>query len=169
LRKGSYIFKEVLTFSPTASKRFAILFNMEVIHAPEDHTEEIAVLKALAIRELKRIEQMPQPVVRVCGPLTCDGPEGYERNAERLSQAEQILQSRGMTVWTFGESEAEIFEKDYDHGNIFTYFHKPILESGLIKEAYFLPRWDMSNGATLERNIAAEAKVEIKEFPEEWF
>lgn len=41
---------------------------------------------------------MSQPVVRVCGPLTCDGPEGYERNASRLAQAEKILQLRGMTV-----------------------------------------------------------------------
>jgi hypothetical protein len=142
---------------------------MEGINESVDRTEEIAALKALAERELKRIEQLPQPVVRVCGPLTCDGPEGYERNANRLAQAEQILQSRGMTVWTFGEAEEEIFGRDYDHGNIFNYFHKPILESGLIKEAYFLPRWDESNGATLERNIATEAQVAIKEFPEEWF
>jgi hypothetical protein len=142
---------------------------MERLHTPDDRTEEIAALKALSDREIKRIEQMSQPVVRVCGPLTCDGPEGYERNANRLAEAEKILQSRGMTVWTFGEAEEEIFGKDYDHGNIFTYFHKPILESGLIKEAYFLPRLDKSNGATLERNIATDAKVSIKEFPEEWF
>jgi hypothetical protein len=136
---------------------------------PQERTEEILALKELARRELNRIEVMPQPVVRVCGPLTCDGPVGYERNANRLAEAERILQSQGMTVWTFGESEEEIFGKDYDHGYIFTYFHKPILESGLIREAYFLPRWDKSNGATLERKIATEAHVTIKEFPEEWF
>jgi hypothetical protein len=73
-------------------------------------------LQTLARSELKRIEQMRQPVVRVCGPLTCDGPDGYERNATRLTQAEKILQSQGMTVWTFEESEAEIFGKNYDHG-----------------------------------------------------
>ncbi len=136
---------------------------------PENRLEEVAALKALAQREIKRIEQLSQPVVRVCGPLTCDGPEGYERNANRLAEAERILQSKGMTVWTFGEAEEEIFGKNYDHGNIFTYFHKPILESGLIKEAYFLPRWDASNGATLEHTIAAEAQVAIRDFPEEWF
>lgn len=142
---------------------------MEEIKTPENRTEEIDALKALAEREIQRIEQLPQPVVRVCGPLTCDGSEGYERNASRLADAEKILQSQGMTVWTFGEAEEEIFGKNYDHGNIFTYFHKPILESGLIKEAYFLPRWNESNGATLERNIATETQVVIKEFPEEWF
>lgn len=142
---------------------------MEEIHTPENRAEEISALEMLAEHELRRIEQMPQPVVRVCGPLTCDGAEGYERNAHRLAEAERILQSQGMTVWTFGEAEEEIFGKGYDHGNIFTYFHKPILESGLIKEAFFLPRWEKSNGATLERAIATEAQVTIKEFPEEWF
>ncbi len=135
----------------------------------EIRVEEIKSLKLLADRELKKIEGLSQPVVRVCGPLTCDGIEGCEKNANRLAQAEKILQSRGLTVWTFGESEEEIFEKNYNHENIFTYFHKPILESGLIKEAYFLPRWNESNGASLERNIAEEAYVVIKDFPEEWF
>ncbi len=135
----------------------------------ETDLEEINSLKRLAERELQKIEKLPQPVIRVCGPLTCDGLEGYERNAQRLAQAEKILQSKGMTVWTFGEAEEEIFGKGYDHGNIFTYFHKPILGSGLIQEAYFLPRWDKSNGATLERNISTKANVTIKEFPEEWF
>jgi len=141
---------------------------MEIINDLENSNEIIA-LKQLAEREIKKIEQLPQPVVRVCGPLTCDGPEGYERNADRLALAEKILQDKGMTVWTFGESEEEIYGKGYSNENVFEFFHKPVLESGLIKEAYFLPRWHESNGATLERNTATEAKVSIKEFPEEWF
>ncbi len=142
---------------------------MTTVHSPENQEGEIAVLTALAQREIDRIKQLSQPVARVCGPLTCDGQEGYERNAQRLAYAEQFLQSQGITVWTFGEAEEEIFGRGYDHGNIFTYFHKPILESGLIQEAYFLPRWDESNGATLEREIATKAQVTIKEFPEAWF
>ncbi len=130
--------------------------------------DEVSALKKLAQAEIQKIEKLPQPVVRVCGPLTCDGPEGYQRNADRLTQAEKFLQDKGMTVWTFGESEEEIFGKGYSNENIFTFFHKPILESGLIQEAYFLPRWDESNGATLERNTATEAKIDVKEFPEEW-
>ncbi len=142
---------------------------MEKITLSENRIEEIESLKQIAERELQKIEKLPQPVVRVCGPLTCDGPDGYKRNAERLAHAEKVLQSKGMTVWTFGDAEEEIFGKGYDHGNIFNYFHKPVLESGLIKEAYFLPRSNESNGASLERAIAISANVKVKEFPEEWF
>lgn len=131
--------------------------------------EEVEDLKILAEREINRIEQMRQPVVRVCGPLTSGGPDNYENNARRLASAEKVLQSRGMTVWTFGEAEEEIFGKNYDPDNIITYFHKPVFESGLIKEVYFLPRWNESNGAVQERKIADEAGLIIKEFPEEWF
>ena len=141
---------------------------MRDIYESRNTTDEIATLKRLAGREILKIEQLHQPVVRVCGPLTCDGPEGYQRNADRLSQAEKILQSKGMTVWTFGESEKEIFGRGYSNENVFEFFHKLVLESGLIHEAYFLPRWDESNGATLERNTATEAGVTIREFPEEW-
>lgn len=142
---------------------------METMNSSEQEAKEITALKLLAEREIRKIELLSQPVVRVCGPLTCDGPDGYEKNANRLSVAEKILKDQGMTVWTFGESEEEIFGKGYSNKNIFTYFHKPILTSGLIKEAYFLPRWNESNGATLERDIATEAGVLIKDFPEQWF
>ncbi len=126
-------------------------------------------LCALAQREIDKIKQLPRPVVRVCGPLTCDGPEGYARNAERLTHAEEILVSRGATVWSFVDSEKEIVGKGFDHDNIVTYFHKPVLESGRIDAAYFLPRWELSSGARRERALCQEAGITILEFPEAWF
>lgn len=133
----------------------------------EDSIKDI--LTRLAKREIKKIKLLPQPVVRVCGPLTCDGPAGYERNAARLVEAEKVLQQKSLTVWTCSESEKEIFSQGYSNEDIMTYFHKPILESGLITSAYFLPRWNESPGASLERDISRELKIEIMDFPEEWF
>lgn len=126
-------------------------------------------LLELAKSEIDQIKSLPQPVVRVCGPLTCDGPEGYERNAKRLEVAENVLELKGMTVWKFGQSEEYIKQYNFDHDDIFNYFHKPVLESGLISEAYFLNRWRESGGATKEREAAEAAGITIKEFPEEWF
>lgn len=130
---------------------------------------EKALLLELARSEIAKIRLLPQPVVRVCGPLTCDGPAGYERNANRLMMAEEILQSRGATVWSFIESEKQIVGKGFDHDNIVTYFHKPVLASGLIRAAYFLPRSELSNGARRERSLCQEAGITTHEFLEEWF
>ena len=42
-------------------------------------------LKYLAQLEIERITNLLGPMVRVCGPLTADGPAGYERNAARCN------------------------------------------------------------------------------------
>lgn len=60
---------------------------------------EIAALENLALRQIEKIKQLSEPVVRVCGPLTCDGPEGYAKNADRLAKAEQVLVGQGYSVW----------------------------------------------------------------------
>lgn len=132
----------------------------------DDH---ILFLTNLANREINRIAKLPPPVVRVCGPLTCDGLEGYARNANRLSAAEEILKQKGMSVWTFVESEKDIFGRGFDHNDIVTHFHTPVLKSGHIITAYFLPRWQESSGARRERELSTLHGINIEEFPEEWF
>jgi hypothetical protein len=48
-------------------------------------------------------------------------------------------------------------------------YHKPILESGYIKQAFFMPKWEESKGATWERNLIKEnSNIKVEEFPEEW-
>lgn len=128
------------------------------------------LLQELADKEIELLKKLPQPIVRVCGPLTCDGPEGYERNAKRLETAELILEKQKNTVWKFGATEDYIHSRDFSHHDIMEYFHKPVLLSGLIKTTYFLPRWQESVGATRERELATSIEsIEIKEFPEDWF
>jgi len=128
------------------------------------------LLNELADKEIELLKKIPTAIVRVCGPLTCDGPDGYERNAKRLEAAEDILEKRGYQVWRFGPTEDYIHSRDFSHSDIMEYFHKPVLESGLIRSAYFLPRWQESTGATRERELSQSVgTIEIKEFPEEWF
>lgn len=132
-------------------------------------TNEHALLSELAAREIERLRELPQPIVRVCRPLTCDGPEGYERNAARLLRAEEVLEEQGNTVYRFGDAEAEIQGNGFAHDAIMRDFHEPILASGYIAAAYFLPRWEESQGARIERELCVQHGVEIREFPEEWF
>ena len=131
-------------------------------------TEAQETLLALANKEIEKLRDLPQPIVRVCGPLTADGPEGYEENARRLQHAEAVLAEQGKTIWGFGEAEEEIFGKGYDHTDVMEYFHAVVFRSGLIKEAYFLPRWQESTGASREHELCLEYGVIVKDFPEEW-
>ncbi len=125
-------------------------------------------LKALAEKTLEELAAVPQPIVRICGPLTTGG-FGYAENALRLKKAEEILKSKGYTVFRFGDAEESIKDKHYPHGDVMEYFHKPILESGLIQEAFFLAGWEESKGATWERDFIEKTNIAIREFPEAWF
>ena len=133
------------------------------------NVDEITFLEELKREEIEKIKAMKQPVVRVCGPLTSDGPEGYAGNARRLEQAVEILKSKGMSVWSVNGGEQKIKERQCSHSSVCNYFHGPILESGLIQKAYFLPHWEESKGALFERETAEKVGIIIQEFPEEWF
>ena len=120
------------------------------------------ILAALAENTIKHLGALPQPIVRVCGPLTTGG-FGYNENALRLERAEEELAKQGATVFRFGDAEKEIQGKGYEHQAIMDHFHKPILASGLIATTYFLPRWEESKGAGIERELAQEFGIEIKD------
>jgi hypothetical protein len=132
-------------------------------------TNEKTTLRALAERTVEQLRGMAQPIVRVCGPLTTGG-KGYEENAARLVRAEEILEEKGYTVFRFGDAEESIKDKGFSHAAVMEEFHQPVLESNLISEAFFLPEWEKSKGATWERDfIRDHTSMKINEFPEEWF
>ncbi len=133
-----------------------------------DQSLQQEILTALYEKTIGDLKLLPQPIARVCGPLTTGG-FGYEKNAERLTRAEAVLIEKGYTVFRFGDAEESIQGKGYDHAAIMDIFHTPILKSGLIKEAFFLPKWQESKGAMIERELCQENGIAIKEFPEEWF
>ena len=131
--------------------------------------EEKTTLGTLARETIERLRSMPQPIVRVCGPLTTGG-FGYEENAKRIAAAEKILQAKGYTVFLFGDAEESIKDSGYSHAAVMDLFHRPVLESGLISEAFFLKGWHESKGATIERQTCEEiGTIAITDFPEEWF
>jgi hypothetical protein len=131
-------------------------------------TPETVLLK-LAADTITNLGRLQQPVVRVCGPLTTGG-KGYEENVRRLTRSEDILAEKGYTVFRFGDAEESIKDKGFDHTAVMEFFHQPVLESGLIQQAFFLEGWQDSKGATWEREfISHHTPIEIVEFPEAWF
>ncbi len=125
-------------------------------------------LKRLLEDAFEKLKKMPQPVVRVCGPLS-SGAHTYEENLTRFKKAEDILEGKGFTVFRFDEFLSIFIEKDYSSVSIQNEFHAPLLKSGLIAKGFFLPYWNQSQGTTWERNfIEKETNISIEEFPEEW-
>ncbi len=135
----------------------------------QTHTE---LLTTLADDAITRLSKLPQPVVRVCGPLTSGG-YGYNENLRRFRIAEERLKHEGQIVFDYfkGNSD-EIMIKDagIPWTDVMEYYHKPILASQLIKKAYFMPKWETSNGAKWEREfISKSTTIEIAELSDEWF
>jgi len=133
----------------------------------KNHTE---VFRELAVEAIEDLKKLPQPVVRVFGPLTTGG-FGYEENAKRFLRSEAVLRAKGYTVFDYSKYEKTI-SKIYEpslHTDVMEYFHKPIIEADIIKEVFFLPKWEESKGATYERNLCEKLGITISEFPEAWF
>ena len=114
---------------------------------------------------------MPQPVVRVCGPLTSGGL-GYDENLKLFMKSEAILKEKGYTVFDYFEGnhdERQIVALNIPWEEVMEHYHKPILLAGLIDTAFFLPRWRESNGATWEHEFITEhTNTKVRSFPAEW-
>lgn len=136
-----------------------------------NNMDSITFLETLATQALERLRALPQPVVRVCGPLTSGG-YGYEENLRRFRIAEHKLKAEGNIVFDFfdgHDDEERIKEAGIDWPTVMEYYHKPLLASGYIREAYFMPRWRESNGANWEYAYLSEhTDATIHELTEEW-
>jgi hypothetical protein len=141
------------------------------MESAEHHESPKAVLARLATGAVERLGQLPQPVVRVSGPLTSGG-FGYEENLRRFTIAQQKLRERGFTVFDYFEDNDDediIKTLDVEWGEVMEHYHMPILETGLIKTVYMMPRSEESNGAMTEKQYFEKNGLQIEQVPEEWF
>lgn len=133
-----------------------------------DKEKKISELAAAAIERLK---ELPQPVVRICGPLTSGG-NGYEENLALFKKAEKILIEKGFTVFDYftnNHDEEDIYEMGMNWETVMELYHKPILAANILDTAFLLPDWQNSNGSCFEHHfITRHTKTKIREFPEEW-
>ncbi|MCA9363478.1 DUF4406 domain-containing protein [Candidatus Kaiserbacteria bacterium] len=123
-------------------------------------------LKELAEGAIERLRQLPQPVVRLSGPLTSSA-YGYEKNLERFLKGQNVLRDKGYTVFDYfeGHDDEEVIQSlDLPWVEVMKYYHRPIMETGLISESFFLPLWEKSNGATLEHQVCTRVWFKNKLF-----
>ena len=134
-------------------------------------TEAQKTLHELALKAVERLKELPQPVVRLSGPLTTSA-YGYDDNLKRFLKGQEILREKGYTVFDYleGHNDEDVIKAlNVPWDEVMEYYHRPIMESGYLTEAFFLPRWEFSNGAKWEHEVAKENGMKIHEFPDEWF
>lgn len=128
-------------------------------------------LHELADIAIARLRELPQPVVRVSGPLTSGG-YGYEENHRRFLFAQAKLRDQGYTVFDYFEGhhdEAQIVELELPWEEVMEHYHHPIMATGLITTVFMMPKWRESNGATWEHQFAEELGLQIRPIPDSWF
>jgi hypothetical protein len=134
--------------------------------------EKHDILKTLAGGAIERLKVLPQPVVRVSGPLTSGG-YGYDENLSRFLIAQAKLREEGYTVFDYFEGnhdERQIIELGIsDWKEVMEYYHNPIMATGLIKTVFMMPKWETSNGAKWEHEFAKKSGLSIRPIPDEWF
>lgn len=133
--------------------------------------EKYTVLKTLARGATERLKTLPQPVVRVSGPLTSGG-YGYDENLRRFLVAQEKLREQGYAVFDYFEGnhdEREIIPLELSWPEVMEHYHRPIMATKLIETVFMMPKWRESNGATWERDFAKELGLKIRSIPSEWF
>jgi len=133
--------------------------------------EKHKILQQLAAIAIERLKELPQPVVRVSGPLTSGG-YGYDENHRRFLVAQEKLREQGYTVFDYFEGhhdESQIVALELPWEEVMEYYHRPIMATGLIQTVFMMPKWETSHGATWEYKFAEELRLTIKDVPEEWF
>ncbi len=134
--------------------------------------EKIEILKTLASGAIERLKELPQPVVRVSGPLTSGG-FGYEENLRRFMLAQEKLRAKGYTIFDYFEGnhdERQIVDLEIsDWKEIMKHYHNPIMATRLITTVFMMPKWRESNGATWEHEFATTLGLQIRTIPDSWF
>ncbi len=125
---------------------------------------DIEKFNGLVVEAIDELRKLPSPAARLSGPLRTGG-DGYETNLARFQLGEELLRSRGFTVFGYHGKYADAIKAAYDLH--FEHFHIPILKSGLIVAIYFLPGWEGSGGASYERQLCEEIGISIGDISRE--
>lgn len=120
---------------------------------------------------LAMLEDLPGPIVQVCGPLTTGGRGSFEANVQAFHEAIHWLSNQGKMVFDQRPFEIPIRqlivarkESGYAY-ELLAEFYLPIFQSGYIKELYFLPGWESSIGACWEHDQGKLLGIAIFHLP----
>ncbi|HEX8591422.1 MAG TPA: hypothetical protein VF696_01580 [Candidatus Paceibacterota bacterium] len=138
--------------------------------------DSFAELVPLALAELKKF---PTGAETVCGPISTGGRGSIEENFRVFGATITALTEQGRPIFSQVPYEERIFffrKRWQDEGPsragayympILEEFYHPLLTSGLIRRAWFIPGWESSYGARWERDELTKAGAEIVDLTDE--
>ncbi len=131
----------------------------------------------IALASLVRLSDGEEEIIQLCGPMSTGGRGSLAANMAYFEAAMRHAHDRGKRVFNQIPYQGMMIRltsfregmpvKEYNH-QILEGFYRPVLASGLISAAVFLPDWRTSHGATWERSVAKEIGLPIIEYPPEW-
>lgn len=139
-------------------------------------------LSELVVVANQILHRMTAPAM-ICGPMTTGGKEDLEANLRYFDCAvtEALLREEEIFYQAlFKESMIRIIPEFRDRLTsqesrfacsflLIADFYFPIFRTGKIKKFFFLPGWEKSIGARLEREIITGlGKSEVVEYPQTW-
>lgn len=143
-------------------------------HWKPHHLELVKTLDTYAgMRELAfaMLQDLPGPIIQVCGPLTTGGRGSFKANVEALHDAIHWLVGQGKNVFDqrpFETPMRRLVEARITPGyayDLLTEFYLPLFESGHIKELHFLHDWESSTGARWEYEQGIRLGIAIFHIP----
>lgn len=149
----------------------------EYHHWTHNHLSKLDVLQTYAeMREvaLAFLEELPKPIVQVCGPITTGGRGSIEENIKAFGEAIAYLSAQGKIVFDQRPFEIPmqrakmIAKKEGYPFDLLEEFYLPIFESKLIEELFFLPGWESSTGAKWEHEQAVRLGIKISYLPDKF-
>jgi hypothetical protein len=146
-------------------------------HWKPHHLELVKKLETYAgMRDLAfaLLQDLPTPIIQVCGPLTTGGRGSFEANVEALHDAIHWLVGQGKNVFDqrpFETPMRRLVEARTAPGyayDLLTEFYLPLFESGHIKELHFLHDWESSTGARWEYEQGVRLGIAIFHIPQDF-
>lgn len=139
--------------------------------------DSFAELLPIALEELHKF---PEGCGGVCGPISTGGYGNPEKNLRAFAATIKEMLRLGNPVFSQAPYEERIFAfrkrwQDADSANAGQYyrpilddFYLPLFETGLVKQAWFIPGWRSSQGAVWEHQQLKRLGADIKYLSEGW-
>lgn len=130
--------------------------------------EEASSFKDIAVVALDVQKRMGDNLVHVCGPISTGGVGNRDENIFIFKKTIKKLISQGWNVYDqtpFEITIRRLRKKGVYPVDLLEDVYRPLFESGIIKESFFIYGWESSRGSCWEHDVLKSAGIKITYLP----